>query len=412
MFQNNGASIFFQGKRVDFIKYQEVNRLPVNTTLSLVHKDSLNITGKLVYIDFPLFTTELWVKPYIEAVNLLADRGAIGVVTCQQNERRFPGYYYYSSNYGELKITAGFITKKSYEAFLSKGRTVNATFLSWDTNPYDIIYSSAGFVIYRILLGIMFFSNMALCCYKIIKWGLKKHKITFSIGLICLVVEFFTNLTRFILSIIYPSVNLYSIRGVDVTLTVPMCLSVITGILVIFFWFDLTMDPFFHKSGKCLGMMRIPAIITITLLILMEIALDITRNLIPADFITFLFVFYNVGIKLALALFYFVAAAKIIILSKTSVMKKKLKVITYRIVLSGVATIGAAACMMILSSKMANPPVPHVLDWFFLNFFWFLQSLFLISIFSPPGKDKKKSTASTTSSTPKIELSPNIQSAS
>jgi hypothetical protein len=164
---------------------------------------------------------------------------------------------------------------------------------------------------------------------------------------------------------------------VDVTLTVPMCLTVITGILVIFFWFDLTMDPFFHKSGKCLGMMRIPAIITISLLVLMEISLDIIRNLIPADFLTFLFVFYNVGLKLALALFYFIAATKIILLSKSSVMKKKLRMITYRIVLSGVATIGAAACMMILSSKMANPPVPHVIDWFFLNFFWFFTKFVL-----------------------------------
>jgi hypothetical protein len=287
-----------------------------------------------------------------------------------------------------LNITAGFISKASYDYFIkigNNGGKVNATFLSWDYNPWDPVFNGIGFIFFRSCIFLMFFGNVVFSCYKIIKWRLKRGEFRISIGLICLFLEVACNSIRAIIGIIAPTYNIYSLPNYDMSMSISFCISLITGILVIFFWFDVTIDPFFHKNGKCLGFMKIPTIAFICFLILLEVVTNIARSFIKFDVIMYVLVIY-IALYFLIGIFYFIAGWRILAISKDSMVKPKLRSITHRIVWSGVFNILAGISMVLVTSPFTYLPIPFVLCSYLFYVTVFIQSLILISIFSPSGK--------------------------
>jgi len=264
--------------------------------------------------------------------------------------------------------------------------------VSWDRNPYDSVYQSPTFIIYRILLPLMFCLTSSLAGYKIILWISQMKQFKLSIGLVCLCLELVANLIRIISGVVYPSYNCYLIFGVETFISLPVMLTILVAILVIFFWFDVTLDPFFHKQGKCLGILRIPAIVIVTSFIVMEICETVIRDVIQTDIWLYIMAIY-LAAHILISIFYFIAAYKILNIAKTSIEERKLIFITKRICLSGGAVLCLAVALLLIYTPATSKPVSYAIVWFIIHMCFFCQSLSLISIFTPP-KSKKVSSSS------------------
>jgi len=262
-------------------------------------------------------------------------------------------------------------------------------FLSWDYNPWEPVFNGIGFIIYRSSIFLMFIGNVVFSCYKIIKWRFIRGELNLSIGLICLFLEVACNSIRAIIGIIAPTYNIYSLPNYDTSMSVSFCISLITGILVIFFWFDVTIDPFFHKNGKCLGFMKIPTIAFICFLILLEVVTSVARSFIKFDVIMYVLVIY-IALYLLIGIFYFIAGWRILVISKDSIVKPKLRSITHRIVWSGVFNILAGISMILVTTPLTYSPLPFVMCSGAFYVTVFIQSLILITIFSPSGKKSEE----------------------
>jgi len=406
LFINSDASLILQqqARPAEFIKWKEVNPLPVNQTLLLVTEDSPNITGNLVYMDYPLYGNSFFLVPFFRKQEQAIQKGAIGIVCYQKSDRRQFGIH--ASTYGDqLQITAGLISKESYTFFMKNGGKVNVTFLSWDPNPWDVHLNGAGFIIYRAIIFLMFFSATALAIYKLILWKLKRGGYL-NIGFICLIMEVLVNSSRSIQGIMAPIYNIYSLRNYDISYTVSFCLTLITGILVIFFWFDVTIDPFEHRRKKCLGIMKIPAIGVISFLIILEISVDISRDFLRFDVVGPLLLGY-ITLYFLIGVFYFIAGWRILSV-KSEGLEEKLDSITKRVVLSGLMNIIAGVTMLLSGNPLSYNPVPYLLVTAFGFISNFFQSLLLISIFNPQSKkersSKKGQTKTTNSSVGKNDI--------
>jgi len=206
------------------------------------------------------------------------------------------------------------------------------------------------------------------------------------VGFICLCLEWICSALRFIQTIINPNRNKFGLPGAHIINTFPMCLSLISLVIIIFFWLDLTADPFYH--GKLLGVMKIPAIIFIVMIILFEISTSIVRLVYPihsfgadVQMVTYL-IFHSL-----LVIFCFIASYRILQNAKRSkLQKKKLIRVTYFIIGSGVLSI----CFLIIFSFMTFSDYffysvyGNLSIWFMFYLFCFGQSLFLIFIFKAP----------------------------
>jgi hypothetical protein len=285
---------------------------------------------------------------------------------------------------------------------MKNGGSVNVTLIAWDLNPWNTIFTGSGLIVYQTVFTLLFLGNVALTLYKIFQWKLQRG-FSLSIGLICLYMEVAVNSTRVIQQIVAPNFNIYSLPNYESVSSVAFCFTLITGILVIFFWFDLTTDPFFHKSGKCLGIMKIPAIVVISILLLIEILTDLIRNFLMFDALVICLMIY-VSLYFLIGIFYFIAGWRILAISKTSNSKKKLRNITYRIVCSGAANIIAGLAMLSITTPITFMPGPFIILNAIFYLAIFAQSLLLITIFSP-GKNPEKSSPSKTLTPNDVPLS-------
>jgi len=381
-----------------------VDVLPIpNCTLPLVNWESPNVTGKFVYIEFPIYVTPVFLKPYSDKIQNVYERGAVAVFTYASTNRRELGYNTLGILYSDFPITVSIIPYDSSFEILGLGAEANLTFIDWDTNTWVAVTQGPGYIIYVALLFIMDFTNVVLSTY--ILWLKFRFKPVLSVAFISLCLESVSNTIRVIQAIIYPWYNVYLIPAVDITLTLPMCLTLITGLLVIFYWFDLTSDPFFHKRGKFLGMMKRPVIIIATILVLFEITLDLLRNLVTFDVVEAVLLSYTI-IHGIIAVFYFVAAWKMLDFGKFSETKKFLRVITERIICIGLAAILSLICISLILTPATFTPIGFVTVWFIMLFSFSLQSFLLITIFVSVNSSPKPATAKSPNSDQEIEAGP------
>jgi hypothetical protein len=264
-----------------------------------------------------------------------------------------------------------------------KTNSTNVTFHGWDPNPWTFTRAGPGYIIFSIVTGFLYLFNVVLSGYRIGNWIYVIKGVDYTIGFLCLGLEFLCNVARILQIIFYGTYNNYLLSGVSVLITLPFCITLITSIIIVFFWLDLTSDPFYH--GKFLGIMKIPAGVFIGICFVLEIISDVIRNVTQIDFINYIIYFYGVSLALV-AIFNFIAAYRVLQSLKRDT-KKKLRKIIYRIIASGISTLlGVAILFSFLHPTINWTPNGWLLSWFFLYFAFWLQSTLLIFIFQVPKK--------------------------
>jgi len=290
----------------------------------------------------------------------------------------------------------------SYEVYtylqVKGGNIANITFMDWDPNPWDIIQTGLIYIIFSTLMALLFLTNSIFAGYRIVKWlYTMKQDFKWNIGLMCLTLEWICNILRVLQIVLICLHNNFRLPGTETLYTLPLCFTLITSIVVVFFWLDLTSDPFYN--GKFLGAMKIPAIIFITLFLLTELILDICRAYTDIDFLSsilgFYFVFHSI-----VTIFNFIASYRILsALKEQKEGKKKLKRIILRIIYSGITTMMGVFLYILFLSPLMNTPVPYIILFGLIYFTFFLQSLLLITIFRVPKRKDSKSFKTDMSST-------------
>jgi len=291
----------------------------------------------------------------------------------------------------------GVVSYEVYTYVHSVGDIANFTFIDWDPNPWDTIHTGPGYILICTFMVLMFFINTVYAGFRIVKWIYTlRDKFEINIGFSCLVLEWICNLLRVIQSILTPLHNNFRLPFVDILYTLPICLTLITSILIVFFWLDLTSDPFYQ--GKFLGVMKIPAIIFVSLLLTIEIVFDYIRAFTNYDFMHLIVSCYII-LHLIVVIFNIVAGYRILkSLSKQSDGKKKLRIIIRRIILSGIVTILGIVVFGLVVSPLVNYPIPATILFFLLFGSFFLQSILLITILKIPKHRETMSSSETNNS--------------
>jgi len=307
-------------------------------------------------------------------------------VLCYTTTTDPPGKYICQSTF-RFAITVGNVGKDFENYLKTQNFIANATFVSWDANAWDILYPGPLNVVYAVILVPLFSLNVVLASYKVYNWiksvGWEKLKI--SIGLSCLILEWLASFMRILNAIFMPAfLNLYKIHGIDLLITVPLCLSMISAILLIFFWFEITTNPFARgKKSGFLGKLKIPCIILSVLFILVEIFLDIFRTILFFfDMQSVLIICYFV-IHALVAILYFVAAYRILAITNKSADKQRLRSITYKIVASGIATVFVTFFMILFLADAVSAPLGQYFNMQLSGIALFFQGFFVILIFEP-----------------------------
>jgi len=279
----------------------------------------------------------------------------------------------------------------------SVGNIATFQFISWDPNPFDVVHAGSSYVVITVLMVLMFVINTLFSGYRIVKWiyTLGYERFEFNIGFGCLTLEWLCNLIRSFQCVLFTLHNNYKLNAIDILTSLPICITLITSILIVFFWLDLTSDPFYQ--GKFLGIMKIPAIIAIVLLIAIEILFDAIRTVTTLDFFNVQMAIYII-LHLIVVLFNIVAGFKVLVsINKQSDGKKKLKLVIKRIIMSGIVSILGIILLGLMISSFLYYPVSSVVVYFLLFVTFWLQSLLLIMIFKIP-KHREMISSTTNSS--------------
>jgi len=297
---------------------------------------------------------------------------------------RIPGILVYGAP-KNFPLPLGYMHREVHDYILSSGGVANFTFLNWDPNPWEPINSGPFYTAFCVFLPLLFSINLIFASYRIGIWIYTEEKFPLTVGFICLCLEWICNALRFIQTILNPNRNKFGLPGANVINSIPICFSLICLVIIVFFWLDLTADPFYH--GKLLGVMKIPAIIFIVIIILFEISTDVVRAVFPiysfgadVQILTYL-IFHSL-----LVIFCFCASYRILQNAKRSkLQKKKLFRVTYFIIGSGVLNICSTIVFcFVLSDYFLYNIYGNISIWFFLYLFFFGQSLLLIFIFKAP----------------------------
>jgi len=322
-------------------------------------------------------------KPWKEKISLFKKNGCLGVIS-SPIDYRIPGISVYGAP-KNFPLPLGYMHREVHDYILSSGGVANFTFLNWDPNPWEPINSGPFYTAFCVFLPLLFSINLIFASYRIGIWIYTEEKFPLTVGFICLCLEWICNALRFIQTILNPNRNKFGLPGANVINSIPICFSLICLVIIVFFWLDLTADPFYH--GKLLGVMKIPAIIFIVIIILFEISTDVVRAVFPiysfgadVQILTYL-IFHSL-----LVIFCFCASYRILQNAKRSkLQKKKLFRVTYFIIGSGVLNICSTIVFcFVLSDYFLYNIYGNISIWFFLYLFFFGQSLLLIFIFKAP----------------------------
>jgi hypothetical protein len=279
-----------------------------NETLEVVLETAKNVTGRIVHLWQPAGLNQAVVKPFRDKIAAWKRNGARGVISAY-SDYRIPGIQIYGSP-KEWPLPLGAVDTIAYDEIVASGNQANFTFLNWDPNPWDPINSGPGYTIFLVTISLLFVVNLAIATYRIAIWIYTEKKVDFTLGFCCLCLEWVCNALRFIETIIFPNRNKYGLSGANIILTLPICLSVITLLLIIFFWLDLTADPFY--KGKFLGIMKIPVIIIIIFLICLETSLSVVRVAYPKLNFSDICLWIYIILRGVLAILCFFAAYRIL----------------------------------------------------------------------------------------------------
>jgi len=343
----------------------------------------VNVSGRVAYVTQSRLNSIAFMSLMNKVIWGLNGRGAIGIIAALGILERVPGLASYGSLGLDFKIPCGVVYKSTidYARTVAKNKTIPFIFYGYDHNEWGDIESGYGYVLFTLFLALCYLFNTCLAGYRFFCWI--REKFEFSIGLLCIFLEFICNLLRVIAICLYGMHNNFLIPHVEILFTFPWSIADITTILITFFWLDLTADPLYH--GRFMGIMKIPAAILIVALVAFEVAVDVLRTR-GNDMIHIIATYFYASILAFVALVNLLAAYKIIKpFSKGRETQKKIKKIVLRIVGSCLASIMGLVVYASFSAPEATLyPRNKISLWFFLYFFHFLQSLLLILIFKVP----------------------------
>jgi len=353
----------------------------------------VNVSGGIVYLNVPTRGQYYQMHPFSLQVDKFQSQGAIGSI-CAYRDDRIPGSHSYGAVGLEFTLPLGVVPKAAVDwARTFKNQTINVVFYDFDFNPWSDYEDGAGYIMYSLILGCAFLSNVILSGYRLTMWTWYKGGIDLTLGFLCLTLELLQNFGRVLQFIFWGLHNNFRIPFIDVLITIPWCITGITSIIITFFWLDLTSDPLYH--GSFMGIMKIPALIFAVGMIIGEVACDIVRTTSASDDYINQVIFFYGAFVLFIATINFVAAYRILKpFNKTVDTKEKVKKIIYRIILSGIAQILSVFFVFIFlyPPTVFTPQARYSLN-FLLYTFYFLQSVLLITIFQVPEKLKTSSSS-------------------
>jgi len=260
-----------------------------------------------------------------------------------------------------------------YSRELHPAITMNFSFSEWDPNPWKITQSGASYIAFSVITGIMFFYNSIYCGYYLVK---SYQKFGVVLAFICLSLEWLCNVLRVIQIILFGMHNNFLIPGVDILVTLTMCMTLITSIIISFFWLDIIVDP--NYRGKFFGRLKFPILIFILFCLGVEISLDIRRHVSTQEFWYFLVLFYA-GV--------FTVVSGVNFVSAWYIQKKfngettiRRRIVPY-IIASGITALFGVVILLLFLSPLVWYPVGLSVLWFLLYFYFFVQSRLNIYLF-------------------------------
>jgi len=148
-----------------------------------------------------------------------------------------------------------------------------------------------------------------------------------------------------------------------------------------------------------MGMMKVPALVFIFICFASEISLNILRSITDqVDFYYPIIGLYSI-IQIMVAIFNTIAGYRFLRSLKQTECRKRVKMIIWRIILSGIIYI--ISFFIMVSARQFDSPLTLVLFWLSLQILWFLQSILLITIFTVPKKKTETEETSKEHSTQK-----------
>jgi len=316
---------------------------------------------------------------FLSQIESFKKKGAIGII-CSPRDYGVPGNVAYGSpGLYDIGIPIGIVSRDLYD-HAKMTKIANFSFHGWDDNPWYFTRAGPGNIIFSVVIGLLYLFNICLSGYRLAKWIYLIKGIDYTLGFLCLSLEFLYNFLRVLQIIFYGTYNNFALNGADLLVTLPWCITTIISILIIFFWLDFTGDPFYH--GKFLGIMKIPAVLFIAFCLVLEILCYILRLLTTRDYYNTLIIFYSVSLTL-IVIFNFTAAYRIIQPLQNEI-KETLRIIIYRVLASGISIVIGVIVFFLFFGTIIQTPNGWLMLFFVLYFFFWLQSVLLILIFNPP----------------------------
>jgi hypothetical protein len=370
-------------------------RIPDGVLVIASNYASINVTNRLVYLPMSTHNSIGYMGPFSNLINSMDARHAIGIISSPRSDKT-PGSNSYGPVGADFNLPVGVVPKAAID-FARTQKNITIIFYDYDPNPWEHLEDGVGYILYSLSIGLLFLFNSVFSGNRLVRWIIVKRGIEYSLGFGCLSLEFLCNFMRVIQIFFWSLHNNYGIHHIEMIYTLPFCLTTITSIIIVFFWLDLTSDPLYH--GKFMGIMKIPAFILILSLIAAEITIDVIRVYGTTDYAMITVIFYGTCLLVVVIVNYIAAYRILKPFSKTEETKKKVRKVIYRILGSGVATIfGVLVFYIFLDARVQFTPAAKGTMWFLQYFFFFLQSLVLITIFKVP---KPTSTKDTTKETTK-----------
>jgi len=386
------SMMYINEKSFTVVKWSLVGIFP-NESTELVLSTS-NVSGKIVWLAAPNYNLGVQIRPFVQQIQSLANAGCLAVITSYRKQT-IPGKLVLGALENNFALPVGMVGADVYGYVQSMGGTANLTFISWDPNPWGTVYSGPGYIVFSVIVTLMYLVNSIYAIYRITKWlwTLKKD-FSISLGFVCLSLEAISNLLRVLQGIVDPLRNNFGLDGADLLFSIPACITSIAGILIVFFWLDLITDPFYH--GKFLGVMKIPALLLIFLLIIIEITNDFLRTTQQKIDISNISLSVYLVVQIIVVLFNIIAGYRVLRSLKENEKadnKKRITTIIRLIIYSGIVTLVGSIVLAICISPVADIPLGNIISFGFLYFSFFVQSFLLIKIFKLP-KQRTNTSAS------------------
>eukprot|EP01125_Pyxidicula_operculata_P005746 TRINITY_DN200_c0_g1_i11.p3 TRINITY_DN200_c0_g1~~TRINITY_DN200_c0_g1_i11.p3 ORF type:complete len:356 (+),score=62.74 TRINITY_DN200_c0_g1_i11:4786-5853(+) len=276
----------------------------------------------------------------------------------------------------------------------------NATIVSLDPNEWTAVVSGPSEIFFNSFFGVACSICICLSGFTIYQF-ISTNTLQFNVATVCILIEIAGNIIR-IPAVVYNPFGLRGYAADEVLLTLHLPFSLITSILMIFFWQDLLNISFSDKVPKFLSdKYFIPAVVICILILSLEVILDIIRTQVYISDIKtttyFLAGLYTI-LFLILSIFYFITSYQVYkeFMGLVSAGGAKFfKMVSVRVIISSigmfVTVIGG-----VLQLTVSDYPGGFYFSWFLIYLSMFIQSVSQITVFATKSRSRSSKSKSAT----------------